>query len=75
MATPEEVLRMTGYRIGTVSPFGLPERMRVLVEKSTLFEQEISIGSGEAGTGILMFAVDLMRALPGAEEVDLIEST
>src|SRR5688500_17389407 len=30
MATEEEVLKITGYRVGTVSPFGLKNQVRVL---------------------------------------------
>src|SRR5271157_6489052 len=54
MATEEEVLSVTGYRIGTVSPFGLPQPLRILIDKSVLNEDEISIGSGMRNTGIIM---------------------
>ena len=75
LATPEEVFQVTGYRIGAVSPFGLPDGIRVRIDQSALREQEISLGSGEAGAGIIISVVDAMRALPGAEIADLIDST
>src|SRR5215211_9511886 len=45
MATEEEVLDVTGYRIGTVSPFGLKNQVRVLIDSSVVKEGEVSIGS------------------------------
>ena len=36
MASEEEVLRVTGYPLGAVSPFGLPEPLRILVDRSVL---------------------------------------
>jgi Cys-tRNA(Pro)/Cys-tRNA(Cys) deacylase len=75
LATAAEVLKMTGYRTGTVAPFGLPHAMRVLIDRSILLEVSVSIGSGVASTGIILNSADLMRALPEAELVDLYEST
>lgn len=73
MASEVEVLGRTGYRIGTVSPFGLPAPMRVLIDPSVVQETEISIGSGAPGTGIILASADLRRALPEAEIVSLID--
>lgn len=75
MASEDEVLAVTGYKIGTVSPFGLPRSLKVLIDPGVLKEQEISIGSGIRNTGILMRSKDLFTALKGAEEVQLIENT
>lgn len=79
MATEEEVLEVTGYRIGTVSPFGLktqtsPEhgrRVRVLLDASVLREEEISIGSGVRNTAIIMKSEDVHKALGDVEIVEL----
>ena len=73
MATPDEVLAATGYRIGTVSPFGLATSLRILLDEGVLREREVSLGSGEAGTGIIMNAADLKRALPESEEAQLVD--
>lgn len=75
MASEAEVLLATGYRRGTVTPFGLPRPMRVLVDGEVLDEDEISMGSGVPGTGIILKSADLLRALPTAEVVSLIEGT
>jgi Cys-tRNA(Pro) deacylase len=74
MATEEEVLEVTGYRIGTVSPFGLKNPIRVLVDESVLREEEISTGSGARQMAILMKSADLRRALREPEVVSLLET-
>jgi Cys-tRNA(Pro)/Cys-tRNA(Cys) deacylase len=63
MASPEEVKAATGCVPGTVSPFGLPAPLPILVDKSVLEPPEISLGSGERGLAILMASADLMSAL------------
>ena len=63
MASREEVLTVTGYEIGAVSPFGLPQPIRLLVDQSVLAHDEISIGSGQRGTTIIMRVSDLKKAL------------
>lgn len=73
MATEDEVLEVTGYRIGTVSPFGMARPIKVMIDASVLKEQEISIGSGVRNTAILMNNADLQKALPDAEVVSLME--
>jgi Cys-tRNA(Pro)/Cys-tRNA(Cys) deacylase len=67
MASEEEVLLATGYKIGSVSPFGLPAPMRVLVDKSVSSQVEISIGSGLRSTTVILKTADLLRALGEVE--------
>ena len=66
-ATEPEVLAATGYNVGAVSPFGLPAPMRVLVDKSVLQEEIISIGSGERNITVILKTEDLLKVLQGAE--------
>jgi Cys-tRNA(Pro)/Cys-tRNA(Cys) deacylase len=73
MATDEEVLEVTGYRVGTVSPFGLKNRVRMMVDASVLKEEEISLGSGVRNVAIIMKGEDVHRALKDAEVVSLAE--
>jgi len=75
MATEEEVLEVTGYRIGTVSPFGIKTPVKILIDESVLKEEEISIGSGARQMAIIMKSVDVQRALGNPDVVSLIEST
>lgn len=71
MATEEEVLEITGYRIGTVSPFGMRNQVRVLLDASVLKEEEVSLGSGVRNVAIIMRSADLRKALGEVEIVDL----
>lgn len=63
MANEDEVLAVTGYQIGAVSPFGLPAPLDVLVDDSVLAEEEVSIGSGERGTTIILRTEHLLAGL------------
>lgn len=67
MASEEEVRSVTGYLIGSVSPFGLPVPMRILVDQSVLRQEEISIGSGERNSTVFLKVTDLMKALDPVE--------
>lgn len=73
MATDEEVLDVTGYRVGTVGPFGLAKPVRVMIEAGVLKEDEVSIGSGMRNTAVILKSADLHRALGNAEVVELFE--
>jgi Cys-tRNA(Pro)/Cys-tRNA(Cys) deacylase len=70
MASEEELLQATGYRPGTVTPFGLPEPMRVLIDQKVLDQPEVSLGSGQRGLAIMMKPQDLLSALDSVEIVD-----
>ena len=72
MATEDEVLDVTGYRVGTVSPFGMARQVKVMIDASVLKEEEVSIGSGVRNTAIILKSTDLRRALEDAEIVDLL---
>ena len=72
MASEEEVLAVTGYRIGAVGPFGLPRPIRIVVDPGVLAQEEVSVGSGIRGIAIVIKSVELMRALTGAEVVKLL---
>jgi Cys-tRNA(Pro) deacylase len=75
MASEAEVLAVTGYPIGAVSPFGTARSLRVLVDASVFAEEEISIGSGIRGTTIILKSEDLKRALGEVETVKLLETS
>jgi Cys-tRNA(Pro)/Cys-tRNA(Cys) deacylase len=73
MASAEDVLAVTGYRIGTVGPFGLARQVRMLIEAGVLMEEEVSIGSGMRDTAVIIKSADLLRALGDVEVVELFE--
>ena len=63
MASEEEVLAVTGYPLGAVSPFGLPQPVRTLADESIFLEAEVSIGSGVRHSTVILRQEDLRRAL------------
>jgi len=70
MATEVEVLQVTGYPLGAVSPFGTREPLRILVDRGVYQEHEISVGSGVRYTTVIMQREDFFRALGQAEVGD-----
>jgi len=74
MATEEEVLEVTGYKVGTVSPFGLKKQAQVMIDASVLKEEEISLGSGVRNVAIIMKSAALRHALSDAEVVSVSEA-
>lgn len=73
MATEDEVLEITGYRVGAVGPFGLPRPLKVLIDADVMREDEISIGSGMRNTTIILKSSDLKNALEDGEVANLVE--
>ena len=67
MASEEEVMETTGYPLGAVSPFGLPKPIRILVDSSVAGQPELSIGSGERNSTVILSREDLFRALGEVE--------
>jgi Cys-tRNA(Pro)/Cys-tRNA(Cys) deacylase len=63
LASQEEVLTITGYQLGAVSPFGLPQPIPILVDESVFVQEEISLGSGVRGTTVILRTANLLRAL------------
>ncbi len=70
MARPEEVLAVTGYRIGTVGPFGLAQPVRLLADRRVFLPEEVSFGSGEPNVAVIMRQEDFRRALDQVESGD-----
>lgn len=63
MASVQEVREVTGYELGAVAPFGLPESLRILVDEGICKNDRISLGSGVRNTAIMMCCDDLLSAL------------
>ena len=70
MASEAEVMAITGYPVGAVSPFGTLQPLRVLMDRGILAEAEISVGSGVRSTTVIMQRVDFIRALGDVEMGD-----
>lgn len=75
MASRQEVQEATGYELGAVSPFGLPQPWPILLDESVLARKEVSIGSGLRGTTIILRSKDLLRALGDVRHVRVGQKT
>jgi Cys-tRNA(Pro) deacylase len=62
-ATSSQVLEVTGYTPGAVSPFGLASTIRILADRSLLTHEQISLGAGIPNAGIILERDDLLHAL------------
>lgn len=71
-ADESEVIAITGYPIGAVSPLGLPKPLRIMVDRSVSQNREISIGSGVRNTTVIMESNHLLEALGSVEVGDFI---
>jgi Cys-tRNA(Pro)/Cys-tRNA(Cys) deacylase len=67
MASEADVLGVTGYVRGAVTPLGLPHPMRILADRSVFAYEVISIGSGVRGVAIILKSSDLQIALDQIE--------
>ncbi len=66
MATSEQVLDLTGYEVGGVSPFGSTTALPALVDESFQRFEEIWLAGGTA-TVIFPLALDVALKLTGGE--------
>jgi Cys-tRNA(Pro) deacylase len=69
-ASRQEVLRVTGYPPGAVSPLGLATPLRILADRRLRLLPRISIGAGIPNAGVELRTEDLLQ-LTRAELVDL----
>jgi Cys-tRNA(Pro) deacylase len=63
MASSEEVYKITGYEIGTVSPFCMKINIPIYLEKSALVQLKVGVGSGVKGTEIVLDPKKLQEIL------------
>jgi Cys-tRNA(Pro) deacylase len=63
LASEKQVLQVTGFVVGTVSPIGLLQPIPHLADSSVFEAEEISIGSGAPRMAIILKSADLRLAL------------
>jgi Cys-tRNA(Pro) deacylase len=59
-AEDNEVLEVTGYPPGAVSPVGLKQPVRILADERIKDQEVISIGAGMHNAGVILKAKDLL---------------
>lgn len=71
MMKPDTAERLTGYKVGGISPFGQRKPVPTAVEELATLEDEIFLNGGQRGLQIRMRPDDLIGALD-AKAADLI---
>ncbi len=73
LAKAAEVLTVTGYRVGTVPPFGHRRPLSTLIESDVINQDDLYAGGGEINALVHLSTAELCR-VTGAEIVNLHES-
>ena len=55
--------RLTGYHVGGISPFGIRQRLPVIMEKSLLAHHQVMINGGQRGVLLRMAPGDIVTGL------------
>jgi len=71
MMKPADAERLTGYKVGGISPFGQRKQVPTAMEEMATLEEEVFLNGGQRGLQIRMRPDDLIQAL-GARVADLI---
>jgi len=65
MADTEAAQRLTGYRVGGISPFGTQKRLPVIMEKDILKFDAIMINGGQRGIMLKLSPDDVIEETSG----------
>jgi Cys-tRNA(Pro)/Cys-tRNA(Cys) deacylase len=63
MLRPAEAERITGYRVGGISPFGQRRRVRVFVDEAALAQATVMVNGGRRGLEIEIKPGEMVRVL------------
>jgi Cys-tRNA(Pro)/Cys-tRNA(Cys) deacylase len=62
MAAPAAAERLTGCRVGGISPFGIPRTLPVMIDQRVESYDRIAVNGGRRGLMLLMTPQDAARA-------------
>ena len=71
MMKPADAERLTGYKVGGISPFGQKKQVPTAIEELATLEDEVFCNGGQRGLQIRLKPDDLLAAL-GGKAADLI---
>ncbi|WP_414900962.1 Cys-tRNA(Pro) deacylase [Sphingomonas flavalba] len=63
MMKPADAERLSGYKVGGISPFGQPRRLPVVIEQTALAQPFVYINGGQRGLQIRLAPADALRLL------------
>ncbi|MBN1843980.1 MAG: aminoacyl-tRNA deacylase [Deltaproteobacteria bacterium] len=62
--------RLTGYLVGGISPFGMKQRLPVVIDAGLLAFDKVAINGGKRGVMLIMAPLDIIMTT-GAEDIEL----
>jgi Cys-tRNA(Pro)/Cys-tRNA(Cys) deacylase len=66
MAPVPDAERITGYKVGGVSPFGQKKRLPTVMEAAALAEPYVFLNGGQRGLQVKLAPADAVKALGAA---------
>jgi Cys-tRNA(Pro)/Cys-tRNA(Cys) deacylase len=63
MMKPAEAERVTGYKVGGISPFGQMRKVPVAIEQTSLEHERVYVNGGQRGLQVRLAAGDVARVL------------
>ncbi|BBO14710.1 Cys-tRNA(Pro) deacylase [Bradyrhizobium sp. TM102] len=63
MMKPPEAERVTGYKVGGISPFGQRKPVRTVIEQSALAHDQVYLNGGQRGLQVRLRPADVRDAL------------
>lgn len=66
MPSPEEAQAVTGYAVGSITPFGASRPWPVVADAAVAAKPRLAMGSGAHGVSVLLSGADLVRHLDAA---------
>lgn len=63
MMKPADAERVTGYRVGGVSPFGQKKRCPTVIDEAALARPQVFVNGGQRGLQARLAPADLVRVL------------
>ena len=70
MMRPADAERMTGYKVGGISPFGQMRRVPAVIDETALLWDAVYLNGGQRGLQVLLSGEDAVRVL-GAVVADI----
>ena len=64
MMKPADAERVTGYRVGGVSPFGQKRQVPTVIDQAALDHAKVFVNGGQRGLQVRLAPTDLLVALP-----------
>lgn len=71
MMKPADAERLSGYKVGGISPFGQMRKVPTLIEASALTEPYVFLNGGQRGLQVRLAPADALRVL-GAKPAPLV---